>query len=168
MTLANRENRKVLRLLRGTAQKSTYLSRLAAAVALIVTFWRAHFAKDRRARGMRIDRGGIRSAAVSSRTLSRCIQSPHAAPNSVSGGDHIVSLIRAISRHNIENSSVPDGGVVHSRPARRDAIRFQVFAKGANRHFPSHTRATTSEMHAHATRVYVARIRSRTDARVCI
>lgn len=51
-------------------------------------------------------------------------------------GDHIVSLIRAISRHNIENSSVPPCWHSAFLTRGRDATRFQVFAKGANRHFP--------------------------------
>lgn len=58
----------------------------------------------------------------------------HAAPNNVSGS-HIVSLIRAIPRHNIENSSVLCAVVAHSRPRGCDATRFQVFVKRANSRF---------------------------------
>lgn len=59
---------------------------------------------------------------------------PHAEPNNISGS-HIVSLIRAIPRHNIENSSVPCAVVAHSRPRGCDATRFQIFVERANSRF---------------------------------
>lgn len=93
-------------------------------VALIVTFRRPRFAD--------------RSPCAVCESISRVFalrpcrsahfhdaaQSPYSAPPNNVSGDHIVSLIRAISRHNIENSIVPRTVVAHSPTSavRRDTI----------------------------------------------
>jgi len=82
----------------------------------------------RRSAGCGVSISGTRGLPVSSRALSRNVT--FAAASNVCE-ETIASLIRAISRHNIENSNASPYRYSAFPTCGCDATRFQIFAKGA-------------------------------------